>query len=263
MRIGLLQMHIVSGEKERNIHHAFQLMEEAAPQSDLLVLPELWTVGYDFRHIRDQATQMGDPLVERLEAFARVHHLTIAAGTLPVVMGNQLWNMALVFGPTGAIQAHYEKRRLFEAYLEGELMTPGTHSVQTEIRGIKSGIAVCYELYFPHMFLDMAINETTLVIVPASWPIQSITRWEILSRARAIENGMYICAVNMVGEYHGIQFGGHSLLVDPEGNVVTSAGEGEEICYGHYDETRYKDLGKGLAVIRPAKQRRREGEGEL
>ena len=97
MKIGLIQMEVAGGEKERNIHHAFDLMEQAAPSCDLLVLPELWTIGYDFRQIRTQATRMGDSLVEGLGAFAKYHHITLAAGTLPIVHRGALYNMALLF----------------------------------------------------------------------------------------------------------------------------------------------------------------------
>ncbi len=263
MQVGMIQMDIASGEKERNIRHAFELMEEAALKSDLLVLPEFWTVGYDFRNIHRQASCLGDDLLQRLGEFAKYHQVTIAAGTVPLIMGEKLYNTALIVSPDGTVQAHYEKRRLFDAYLEGDLMEPGTQSIQTEIRGIQSGIAVCYELYFPELFLEMALKGTTLVLVPASWPLKSIGRWEILNRARAIENGIYICAVNMTGAYHGIKFGGHSMFVDPEGNVLARAGTGEEICYGFYDETKYPNLGSQLAVIQPVKNKKKKEKKNL
>lgn len=82
------------------------------------------------------------------------------------------------------------------------------------------------------------------------WPAVHIPQWEVLTRARAIENGICVCAVNMAGEYHGLKLGGHSLFIDPTGKVEAEAGDGEEILYGEYDEIRYRDLGKQLAVIR-------------
>jgi len=251
VKIGLIQMQVESGEKERNIRHAFSLLEEAAREGcRLLVLPELWTVGYDFRRIREQATRPGDSLMEGLASFARWHEVTLAAGTLPLVHEGALYNTGVVFSPSGRLQAHYSKRHLFYGYLEAELMRPGKRAMQTDIGGIASGMAICYELYFPDLFRAMAKKGTTLVIVPASWPLMHVSRWEVLARARAIENGMYICAVNMVGAYHGVRLGGHSLLADPEGNVLTEAGADEEILYGEYDEEKYKDLGKQMAVIR-------------
>lgn len=258
MRIGLIQMEIESGEKERNIRRAFSLLEAAAPRSDLLVLPELWTIGYDFRRIRDLATRPGDDLIRGLSSFARYHHVTLAAGTLPLAHEGALYNTALLFGPDGEIKGHYSKRHLFYGYLESELMKPGSRALQVSVGGIQTGMAVCYELYFPTLFRAMARKGTTLVIVPASWPLRHVSRWEVLARARAIENGMYVCAVNMAGAYHAVVLGGHSLFIDPEGNVLAKAGTGEEILYSVYDEMKYQDLGQHLAVIRSV----RDGEKE-
>ena len=90
---------------------------------------------------------------------------------------------------------------------------------------------------------------TTLVLAPASWPKAHILQWRVLSAARAIENGICICAVNMAGTYKDVVLGGHSRFIDPLGHVLAEAGEGEEICYAAYDEEKYKDLGKRLSVV--------------
>ena len=95
----------------------------------------------------------------------------------------------------------------------------------------------------------MAKAGTTLVLAPASWPKEHILQWRVLSAARAIENGICICAVNMAGTYKDVVLGGHSRFIDPLGHVLAEAGEGEEICYAEYDEEKYKDLGKRLSVV--------------
>lgn len=94
-----------------------------------------------------------------------------------------------------------------------------------------------------------------LVAAPASWPAMHIYQWDVLTRARAIENGLCIAAVNMSGNYRGMKMGGHSRFIDPLGKVQAEAGEEESILYADYDEKAYKDLGKQLAVIRLDKQR--------
>lgn len=121
--------------------------------------------------------------------------------------------------------------------------------MQTRIHGIQTGMAVCYEFYFPKMWRKMAKAGTTLVLAPASWPKKHILQWRVLSAARAIENGICICAVNMAGTYKDVVLGGHSRFIDPLGHVLAEAGEGEEICYAEYDEEKYKDLGKKLSVV--------------
>ena len=249
MKIAMIQLAAAAGAVEANICRAFSLMEEAAHHSDLLVLPELWTVGYNFHDFSSHVLSLSDDVVQRLASFARFHRVTLAAGTLPIRHEGAVRNTALLFGPDGRLQATYSKRHLFQGYLEGKLMQPGDRLMQTSIHGVQTGMAVCYELYFPKMWRKMAKSGTTLVLVPASWPKEHLLQWNILGQARAIENGICLCAVNMAGTYHGMMLGGHSHFIDPLGHILAEAGGGETICYADYDEEKYKNLGKHLSVV--------------
>ena len=122
MKIAMIQMEVDSGQKDRNIRHAFQLLEQAVPNSDVLVLPELWTIGYDFHNLDKNATRLGDSLISGLSSFANYHHVTLEAGTLPVEVNGKISNMGIVFGPNGEIQAQYSKRHLFYGYEESKLI---------------------------------------------------------------------------------------------------------------------------------------------
>ena len=136
MKIAMIQMEVDSGQKDRNIRHAFQLLEQAVPNSDVLVLPELWTIGYDFHNLDKNATRLGDSLISGLSSFANYHHVTLEAGTLPVEVNGKISNMGIVFGPNGEIQAQYSKRHLFYGYEESKLMVPGNSLMNTEINGV-------------------------------------------------------------------------------------------------------------------------------
>lgn len=255
MKIGLVQMDVSTGDKEKNILHAFALLDRADPDCDVLVLPELWTIGYDFRDLEQKVTRYGDSLFQRLSAFAAYNKVTLEAGTLPVEKDGIIRNTALIFGPDGSLKATYSKRHLFYGYLEAELMQPGTELLQMDLNGVETGMAICYEFYYPKMWRKMAKDGTTLVLACASWPLAHERQWDVLTRARAIEDGLCIAACNMAGCYHGLKLGGHSRFIDPVGRIVAEAGEGEEILYADYDKEKYKDLGKMLAVIRLEKQR--------
>lgn len=249
MRIAMIQMASASGDVERNISRAFSMMEEAAEKSDLLVLPELWTIGYNFHHFEEHILSRHALLLEKLSDFARTHRVTLSPGTLPIRHGAIIRNTGFLFAPDGKCIAEYSKRHLFQGYLEAQLFRPGDALMQTRIHGIQTGMAVCYEFYFPKMWRKMAKAGTTLVLAPASWPKKHILQWSVLSAARAIENGICICAVNMAGTYKDVVLGGHSRFIDPLGHVLVEAGEGEEICYAEYDEEKYKELGKKLSVV--------------
>lgn len=84
MRIAMLQMDVAEGDKERNIRHGFDLLEEAASSADVLVMPELWTIGYNFHDFKNRVTRVNDGLLDRLSSFAAYHHVTLEAGTLPI-----------------------------------------------------------------------------------------------------------------------------------------------------------------------------------
>lgn len=118
MRIAMLQMDVAEGDKERNIRHGFDLLEEAASSADVLVMPELWTIGYNFHDFKNRVTRVNDGLLDRLSSFAAYHHVTLEAGTLPIEKEGIVKNTGLLFGPDGRIQAHYSKRHLFYGYLE-------------------------------------------------------------------------------------------------------------------------------------------------
>lgn len=255
MRLGLIQMEVISGDKERNINHAFDLMETVSRQADVIVLPELWTIGYDFHDLDKNATYMGDSLIQRLSSLAAYTKTNIIAGTLPIKKGNAIRNMGLVFGKDGAVKGKYSKRHLFYGYLEAELMKPGRKLLYEDIDGVRTGMAVCYEFYFPRMWRKMAKKGVMLVAAPASWPAMHIYQWDVLTRARAIENGLCIAAVNMAGSYRGMKMGGRSRFIDPLGKILAEAGEGETVLYADYDEKEYKDFGNQLAVIQLEKQK--------
>ena len=256
MRIAMLQTDAAAGDVVHNTEHGLSLIERAAKSADWILLPELWTIGCDFHHLNETAVTLSNDLISRLGHLARHFGVTIAAGTLPLKEQGRISNTMLIFSPDGNIRARYSKRHLFHGYLESKLMTAGDTLLSAEMNGIRIGAAVCYEMYFPKCFRQMAKKGTTLVLVPASWPLLHIEKWEVLVRARAIENGMYLCAVNMCGTYHGIRLGGHSLFVDPEGRVLVRGDTEEHIYYAEYEEEKYKDLGKQLAVIQDVRETR-------
>lgn len=166
MRIAMIQMASASGDMERNISRAFSMMEEAAEKSDLLVLPELWTIGYNFHHFEEHILSRHAALIERLSDFARTHRVTLSPGTLPIRHGAIIRNTGFLFAQDGKCIAEYSKRHLFQGYLEAQLFRPGNALMQTRIHGIQTGMAVCYEFYFPKMWRKMAKAGTTLVLAP-------------------------------------------------------------------------------------------------
>ena len=100
-----------------------------------------------------------------------------------------------------------------------------------------TGLATCYDLRFPELFRALTEGGATLVILTSGWPTPRIEHWDVLTRARAIENQMWVIACNEVGSQPGIELGGRSVVVDPKGVVVAQAGTAEEVLYVEIDPT--------------------------
>lgn len=254
MRIALVQMHIASGDKERNILHGMDLLDRAAKEADLVALPEMWTVGYDFHHLEEQATHPGDELMERLSALARYNGVTLAAGSIPFAFPDGIYNTSFVFGPDGRVKAVYRKVHLFSGFVEARVMKAGTEYVCAHASGVDVGLSICYELRFPEMFRALAGEGATLILMAASWPAERLSHWRILSEARAIENEVFFAAVNGVGSYKGIRLGGHSLFITPDGTVAAEGGDEEALLFGEYDHDAVLRQRKALAVWNDIKE---------
>jgi predicted amidohydrolase len=108
---------------------------------------------------------------------------------------------------------------------EDQYLQPGSSPLVLDLPWGRTGIAICYDLRFPELFRRYAVEGAKLTLIPAEWPMERVEHWRALLIARAIENQMYIVAVNTCGEIGGTTFGGHSMVIDPWGKVVVEAGE--------------------------------------
>ncbi len=246
-KIALIQMEVVAGNKERNIQHAFTLMEESVKNADILVLPEMWTIGYDLSHLDEQATQPGDELLQRLESFAVERNAWLVAGSIPVKENGLIYNRSHCFGPEGFL-AKYDKVHLFSLLSEPENFTAGEKRQTVTLAGIKTGLSICYDLRFPELYRSMTMDGADLLMVPAEWPDVRLFPWIQLNIARAIENQAYVCAVNAVGTYKNNVFAGRSALIGPDGVDIVHGGDSEEILYGEFDIQKIKQVREHMSV---------------
>lgn len=247
MRIAMIQMEVAAGDKERNITHAFAMLKEAAARADLLVLPEMWTVGYDFRQLDAQASTPGDDLLTALAAWAKTHGKYLLAGSLPVRENGALYNRSYLYSPQGEI-AFYDKLHLFSLLSEPRRFAAGTHMTLAQAGEVTLGCSICYDVRFPELYRRMTMDGATLAVIPAEWPTSRLDAWTYLVRARAMENQIYVCAVNAVGRYRDNIFAGHSCLVAPGGEYITQASTEETIIYGTYDPEALAETRRHMSV---------------
>ncbi|HWR43657.1 carbon-nitrogen family hydrolase [Sporomusa sp.] len=232
MKIAMLQMNVVAGDIAGNKDKGLTLISQAAVNADVIVLPEIWTIGYALKNVAQAAETIDGPFICRLTAIARNSGVNIVAGSIPLRINDHIYNSALVIDRQGTIVASYEKVHLFSMYGEERFFAPGAKLGSFSLDGVNAGISICYDLRFPELFRSLALNGAQIVFVPAEWPAARGGHWRTLVQARAIENHMYICAVNCVGEHRGSPFYGHSLLVGPEGEILAEGGDQEGIIFG-------------------------------
>lgn len=248
MKIAMIQMESRAYERSWNIDHAFSLLEEAADNAELLVLPELWTTGYGFRNLQEDAVQAGDPLLQRLADFARDRHVFLAAGSLAFREGRRVFNRSLLYDWEGSLLASYDKLHIFSLLSEPDYFSAGEHRTVAFADNVPIGLTTCYDVRFPELYRSLTLDGARLILVPSQWPEARKTAWHILNQARAIENQVYICAVNGVGSYKGNTFYGHSLFIGPGGEVLAEGSMEEEILYVTYSGVDVENVRRRMAV---------------
>lgn len=260
MKIAALQM--VSGpELAQNLVTAARLIDQAAAGGARLVsLPEYfvqmaWHESDKFRIAEDFGR---GPIQEMLAAKARQHAIWVAGGSFPVKTADaaKVTNTALLFNPQGEVVARYDKMHLFSfqdgmrSLDEGRTMVAGHECVTAQTPFGRVGMSICYDLRFPELYRSM--GEIDLILVPSAFTVPTGTaHWKVLLCARAIENQCYVLAAAQGGVHvSGRQTYGHSMLIDPWGEVVSSLAEGEGVVIGEMDPKRLASVRHNLQALR-------------
>jgi omega-amidase len=236
LRIALIQTTIILGEPVDNEKHILSLMKEAVaqnPKPDLLVLPELWNTGYALERIHDIADEGGEHSKGWLSSFAKHNQVFIVGGSIAESNAGQVSNTMYVFDREGGEIAKYSKIHLFGLMDEEKYLVPGQEMVTFQMNDVcKAGVSICYDIRFPEMARSLALLGAKVLFVSAEWPHPRLHHWRTLLMARAIENQMYVVACNSVGDNGATSFFGHSMIIDPWGEIVAEGGEQEEIVTG-------------------------------
>jgi predicted amidohydrolase len=261
--IAAVQM-ISSPNVAANLAHARQLVAEAAATGATLVtLPEYWPIMG--RSDTDKVAHAEQPGAGPIQAFmaeaAREHGVWLIGGTLPLVSpdAGKVMNTTLVYDPQGERVSRYDKIHLFgftkgaEHYDEARTIVPGRDVVMFDAPFGRVGLAVCYDLRFPELF--RAMGECTLMIVTAAFThTTGLAHWEVLLRARAIENQCYVLASAQGGLHeNGRRTFGHSMLIDPWGEVKAVLPEGEGVVSGQIDAAFLASVRESLPALRHRK----------
>jgi predicted amidohydrolase len=263
IRGAVVQMHS-EADKAANIEQAIALVRRAAEEgARLIVLPELWTYLGPERGQREHAQPVPGQLTRRLGELARELHVLLHAGSFLEIEetreGDRIYNTAVFFDADGNMVARYRKMHLFDTdpvpgarpYQESATITSGSELVTLEREGLPLGLATCYDLRFPEMLRMLALRGAEILLVPAAFTLETgRDHWEVLVRARAIENGCYVLAAGQWGtRADGRTTYGHSMIVDPWGTVLAQAADGVGVASAEIDPNRVADARRRLPVL--------------
>jgi predicted amidohydrolase len=263
---------------EANIAGADEHVRAAAADgATLIVLPEKWTVMGSPEDLRVGAQPLDGSAIAWARATAAELKLDLVAGSIAerVEGREKLSNASVHVGPNGEIKAVYRKLHMFDVEIEGKRYResdtdePGEEVVVSQLEdGAKLGMSICYDLRFPELFRVLALRGARIVVLPAAFTLPTTREhWEVLIRARAIENQVFVVAANQVGEHPGGHHsGGHSLIVDPWGTVLAHAdGETPGYIVAELDFAKQEDVRKRVPLLshrRPKLYHRSSGQGQ-
>ena len=219
MKISIAQFKSKLGAVEENFSTAARLIE-AAQNSDVILLPELWTTGYYPVPVENFADKDGQRTAEFICAAAEKFNVNIIGGSAIVESDGKIFNRCIVANRRGEILTTYDKTHLFSFAKEGEVFCAGDKISTVELDGVRCGVAICYDLRFPEFIRKIALTGAEIIFIPAAWSLKRLTPRQILTKARAIENQVFIVFANSSGK---------SEIINPLGEVLAESERGEEI----------------------------------
>lgn len=243
MRASLLQIDVDVNETVAGRRDRVAALVRAQAGADLVVLPELWPVGaFASDTFAAEAEALDGPTADAMSAAARDAGVWLHAGSIversaPGQDGaGLLYNTSLVFDPEGELRHTYRKIHRF-GFDRGEaaLMAPGEEIVTVALPDTVLGLATCYDLRFPEQFRLLVDAGAQFLVIPAGWPAKRLEHWRLLARARAVESQTYVLACGTAGTHAGVELAGHSMVVDPWGDIVAEAGAGEQVLTADLD----------------------------
>lgn len=231
MKIAAIQMKVALKQIEQNYKSAEAWIRKAAAAgADVAVLPEMWSGGFV---TDDRAERLADIDGQRAQAFlkrlAGELKINIVGGSVATKKGAGYFNTCYVADRRGHIIADYDKAHLFSFAGENRRFSAGDQLVTFALDGVPCGVIICYEIRFPEWSRKQAVAGTEILFVPAEWPLPRVGHWRVLNQARAIENQIFVVAVNGCGEaVKDQQNAGNSMIIDPLGILLADAGTDPE-----------------------------------
>jgi predicted amidohydrolase len=269
MRVAVCQMNAGADDPDANVEHAIRLLHDAADGgADLAALPELFAYFGPPARSREIAVAIPGPLTELLSDVARSRSMWIVGGSIHEAADGHVHNTSTLFDRQGELVARYRKLHLFDVDIPGQapfresaLISPGTELVTHETDVGRLGLSICYDLRFPELYRGLVALGAEVLAIPSAFTfVTGEAHWEVLLRARAIEDQCFVIAPAQWGTAGGENGDrrcfGTSMVVDPWGRVLARApADGDAVCFADIDLAELRRVRQNL----PALQHRRLG----
>lgn len=246
MKIAICQMKVCDN-KDKNIYHALEMIDEAANNSaDIVILPEMFNCPYENKYFPIFAESYPGKTTEALKNASIKNSVYIVGGSIPELENGNIYNTSFIFDRNGNLLGKHQKMHLFDidvengvSFKESDTLSAGENITIIDTEFGKIGIAICYDIRFPELSRIMALEGAELIILPAAFNMTTgPAHWELSIRMRALDNQVYFVgaapARNELASY--VAFG-NSRIADPWGNVIAAADENECILYADIDKS--------------------------
>ncbi|MBD8067432.1 carbon-nitrogen family hydrolase [Bacillus sp. PS06] len=252
VKVALIQLDIAFGQPFKNIKSVEDkivnlMIQEEKP--DVIVLPELWTTGYDLTRLDELADIDGKETIELMSHLAKKYDVNIIAGSIAKGSEQGVTNTMFVFDRSGSLSGEYSKLHLFQLMDEHHYLQPGQEKGLFEIDGVPSAGLICYDIRFPEWIRAHTTRGAEVIFVVAEWPLPRLNHWKALLISRAIENQCYVVACNRAGQDPNNTFAGHSLIIDPWGEILAEADREESILEGTLELEKVKYVRKQIPIF--------------
>ena len=252
--IALAQIDLALGQPDQNLETARAKIAEAKTRgAQVVVLPELWSTAYDLERATAHASALDTGMFAAVADAARENQIAVV-GSLMEMLDGKVYNTATFIDARGNRVGMYRKLHLVPMLDEDKFLAGGDDAPVFDAEFGKFALAVCYDLRFPELWRHYALGGARVAFLPAEWPIQRIAHWRALLPARAIENQIFMVGCNRVGTSKDQTFGGHSMIVNPWGEILVEGDDRAALLVAQIDLDMVDDVRQRVPVFRDRRQ---------
>jgi predicted amidohydrolase len=258
-KLAVCQMKVVDN-KDDNLKKAVeQINISTGNGAELVVLPEMFNCPYDNQKFKEYAEKRSNSqTLKKMSIAAQENKIYLVAGSIPELDDDKIYNTSFIFNPHGDIIGSHRKLHLFDidvrdaiTFRESDTLTPGSEITIIDTILTRMGVVICYDIRFPELIRLMALEGVELLVVPGAFNMTTgPAHWKTLISSRAIDNQIFLAAASPARDDKASYVAyGHSMIVDPWGEVLSEAGTGEEIIYADIQLKRIDDVRRELPVL--------------